>query len=124
MQFEAPRYIRANPQKVHGRKAQRRAAALQAMTGARLFAAGMVSTTTEAAACTGSNWVNVHVAAIILRAENQALIDQVLAGEIPLLRAAKKAKRVANLVSAYRAASEADIVQAAKIVGTMLVAAE
>jgi hypothetical protein len=124
MQFETTRYIKANTSKVHRRRALRQTAALRAMTGARLFAAGMVDSIAEAAVSVGSNRANVHAAVTLLKAENRTLVDQVLAGEVSLLRAAKQARRVADLVAAYRAASQADIIQAAKIVGPMLVAAE
>jgi hypothetical protein len=97
---------------------------LQAITGARLLAAGMARTIAEAAACTGSNLTYVHAAVILLKAENEILVNQVLVGRISLLRAAQQARRVADLVHAYRAASQADIIQAVKIVGPMLVAAE
>jgi hypothetical protein len=99
-------------------------AALRALTGARLLAAGMARTIAEAAACTGSNLTYVHAAVILLKAENEVLIGQVLASRISLPRAAQQAKRVADLIHAYRSASEADIIQAVKIVGPMLVAAE
>jgi hypothetical protein len=124
MQFETARYIKANTAKVHRRRALRQAAGLRAMTGARLFAAGMVDSIAAAAASVGSNRTNVHAAVTLLKAENRTLVDQVLAGGVSLLRAAKQIQRVADLVSAYRAASQSDIIQAARIVGPMLVAAE
>jgi hypothetical protein len=124
MQFETARDIGAKTPKVHRRCARRHSPALQAITGARLLAAGMARTIAEAAACTGSNLTYVHAAVILLKAENEILVNQVLVGRISLLRAAQQARRVADLVHAYRAASQADIIQAVKIVGPMLVAAE
>ena len=104
---------------------QRRRVALQAITGARLFAAGMVNSITKAAASVGSTPANVHAAVILLKAENQTLIAKVLAGDVSLMRAAKQARRVADLVAAYRAASEADIASAGRIINQpTLVAAE
>jgi hypothetical protein len=124
MQFEPRRYLKVPGLKVQRRHVRQQHAALQAITAARLLAAGMVRTIAEAAACTGSNLTYVHAAVILLKAENEILVNQVLAGRISLPRAAQKAKRVADLIHAYRAASEADIVQAVKIVGPMLIAAE
>ena len=106
------------------RQQQQSSAALRAITAARLLATGMVNTIAEAAACTGSNLTYVHAAVILLKAENEALINHVLAGKVSLLRAAKQVRRVADLVHADRTASQAEIIQAAKIVGPMLVAAE
>jgi hypothetical protein len=107
-----------------GRAHCRRLAALRAITGARLLAAGMVGNAATAALSVGSNLAYVYAAAVLLRAENEALLGQVLAGKISLLQAAKQAKRVADLVGAYRAASQAEIIEAVKIVGPMLIAAE
>jgi hypothetical protein len=125
MQFETARDIGAKTPKVHRRCARRHSPALQAITGARLLAAGMARTIAEAAACTGSNLTYVHAAVILLKAENEILVNQVLAGEISLPHAAQRVRHIAALIDAHRRASEADIIQAVKIIGRpMLVAAE
>ena len=90
------------------RVVQRQQIALRAVTGARLLATGMVRTVAEAAACTGSSPANVAAAVTIRRAEDHQLLEQVLAGQVSLLQAAKRAKRVAAIVEAYRGASEQD----------------
>jgi hypothetical protein len=100
-------------------------AALKAITAARLLAAGMLPTINVAAASCGSNPLYVRAAVILLKAENSNLLEQTLCGRISLLRAAKQVKRVAALVDAYRRASESDLVQAARVVGSVFaIAAE
>jgi hypothetical protein len=125
MQFEPRRYLKVPGLKVQRRHVRQQHAALQAITAARLLAAGMVRTIAEAAACTGSNLTYVHAAVILLKAENEILVNQVLAGEISLPHAAQRVRHIAALIDAHRRASEADIIQAVKIIGRpMLVAAE
>jgi len=100
-------------------------AVLKAVTAARLLAAGMVPTVNVAAASCGSNPLYVRAAVTLLKAENPDLLDQALHGRVSLLRAAQQVKRVAALVDAYRRATERDLIQAAKVVGsTFAVAAE
>jgi hypothetical protein len=124
MQFETARHIGAKTPKVYRRRARRRSAALQALTAARLLAAGMADSAVSAAAMTGSNPAYVGYAVTVLKVEDQVLISRILTGQVSLPRAAQQAKRVADLIHAYRSASEADIIQAVKIVGPVLVAAE
>jgi hypothetical protein len=60
----------------------------------------------------------VTAAAILLRSENTALLEQVLRGHVPLLAAAAQVRQVANLVTAYRAAKDADRIAFARTCGT------
>jgi hypothetical protein len=69
------------------------------------------------AARTGSTPAQVTAAMIIIKSEDQALLEQVLRGEVPLLTAAKRVKRVADLISAYRNATSEDLIKAAKVIG-------
>jgi hypothetical protein len=94
---------------------RRRRVALCAVTAVRRHAAGMESSIAEAAATTGSNSVYVRAAITILKSEDQSLLDQVLLGQIPLLMAAKQVRRVADIVAAYRNASEKDPINAARL---------
>jgi hypothetical protein len=95
-----------------------RAAVMRAVTAAKLYASGSASTITIAAASCGSSEIYVKAAIILLRAENAALLDRVLAGDIPLLRAAAQVRRVADLVAAYRCADGADRIAFMARVGT------
>jgi hypothetical protein len=69
------------------------------------------------AARTGSTPVQVTAAITILKSEDQVLLHQVLRGEVPLAVAAKRVKRLAALVSAYRNATDTDLIKAAKVIG-------
>jgi hypothetical protein len=89
-----------------------RAAVMRAVTAAKLYASGSVSTITIAAASCGS------AAITLLRAENAALLERVLTGDIPLLRAAAQTRRIADLVAAYRCADGADRVAFMRTCGT------
>ncbi len=65
----------------------------------------------------GSNLPYVSAASTLLQAENLDLIDQVFNEKIPLLEAAKRVRKRAELVRAYRKASPAGRVAFGKIVG-------
>jgi hypothetical protein len=95
-----------------------RAAVMRAVTAAKLYASGSASTITIAAARCGSSEIYVKAAIILLRAENAALLDRVLAGDIPLLRAAAQTRRIADLVAAYRCADGVDRVAFMRTCGT------
>ena len=95
-----------------------RAAAMRAVTAAKLYASGSASTITIAAASCGSSEAYVKAASILLRAENTVLLERVLRGDIPLLRAATQVKRVADLVAAYRCAGNTDRVAFMRVCGT------
>jgi hypothetical protein len=60
-----------------------------------------------------------YVAAVLvlLKAENEDLLNSVLLGDLPLLAAAAQARRVADLVSAYRHAQPEDLVALGRTVG-------
>jgi hypothetical protein len=89
-----------------------RAAALRAITAAKLYAAGAIPSLALAAASCGSNVQYVKAAVTLLKSE--ARLDSVLKGHIPLLGAATQAKRVADLVSAYRSANDQERVAFAR----------
>ena len=95
--------------------------ALRAVIAARLVASGQAGTAKVAAVCTNSAPAYVRAAVVVLKAEDEPLLDAVLRGEKSLLQAAKRARRVANLVNAYRAASDDDLVATAKILGGIIV---
>jgi hypothetical protein len=114
--------ILVNRQSILPRRAANNSrAALKAVTGARLWASGQAETPAVAAACSGSTPGYVRAAAVILKSEDEPLLDVVLRGEISLLKAAKQARRVANLINAYRNATRNDLVKVAKIVGCLVV---
>jgi shikimate kinase len=90
---------------------------LRALTAARLYSGGGITTLTKAAEACGSNVPYVQAAVVLLKAENETLLRRVLSGDIPVLVAASQAKRMADLVFAYRAASENDRVAFARTCG-------
>jgi hypothetical protein len=92
-------------------------AALRAVTAAKLYATGAISSLDNAAQACGSNRIYVKAATILLKAENEALLQRVLAGHERLLSAAKQAKRAADLIFAYRCADAADRVVFARTCG-------
>jgi len=93
------------------------AAALRAITAAKLYRSGELRTLAKAAEACGSNGKYVKAAAVLLKAEDETLRNRVLAGDEPLLAAAIKAKPIADLISAYRSANNADRVAFARICG-------
>jgi hypothetical protein len=106
---------------LRGRGLKNARAALRALTGARLLASGQAPNAVVAAACTGSSPTHVRAAVVVLKSEDESLLNCVLGGDMSLLAAAKMARRVAKLVSAYRGADEDDLTIAAKIIGRVLV---
>jgi hypothetical protein len=94
-----------------------RAAVVRALTGARIYLNGFVSTLAAAAYGCGSNVIYVRAAVIVLKSENTALLDQVLEGDLPLLEAARQVEQLGKLVAAYRGASAADRVAFARAIG-------
>jgi hypothetical protein len=125
MQFETARDIGAKTPKVYHRpQTRQQRVARAALTAARLLAAGMIRSVAEAADSTGSTHLYVRHAVVVLKAEDDDLIQRVYAGQIPLPQAAKQAKRVADLIHAHRVATSSDLVKAARVLGSMLVAAE
>jgi hypothetical protein len=94
-----------------------RAAAVRAFTGARLLAQGQVSSVLKAARACGSNPQYVAAAQTLLTCEDTALLKSVLSGEVGLLYAASAARRVSDLVGAYRRAYPSEIANFGRIVG-------
>jgi hypothetical protein len=95
----------------------RRAAVLRALTAARLYSSGSIPSLANAAEACGSNHIYVKAATVLLKAENETLLQHVLVGDEGLLAAARQARRTANLISAYRSASHADRVVFARTCG-------
>jgi hypothetical protein len=84
----------------------RRAAAVRAITAARLYTRGEIPCLRTAAEACGSNAPYVKAATVLIKSENTILLDRVLTGQVSLLTAAAQVRRVADLVDAYRCASE------------------
>jgi hypothetical protein len=93
------------------------AAVVRALTAARLYRNGAVSTLVKAAEACGSNVAYVRAAATLLKADNASLIHDVLRGRVPLLAAAAEAQRLVNLITAYKAAKDPDRVAFARACG-------
>jgi hypothetical protein len=96
---------------------QQRAAVLRAVTAAKIYLDGTLPTLAAAAIACGSNVHYVGAAVTLLKSENGVLLGRVLRGAMPLLAAAREAKRVASLVSAYREASADDLVVFTRVIG-------
>jgi hypothetical protein len=92
----------------------KRAAALRAFTAATLYASGSAPSVAAAAVCCGSCVQYVRAAVILQRSENTSLIKEVVAGRVDLQRAGAQARRVADLISAYRRAADEDRVSFAR----------
>jgi hypothetical protein len=116
------------PPKVEGRKRPRhrrrrqmvdgqRAAVLRALTAARLSERSECKSHAQAARACGSNPKYVAAAQILLKAENTALLERVVAGEVGLLEAADACRRVSALVQAYRNAMPNDVVAFTRTIG-------
>jgi hypothetical protein len=95
----------------------KRAAATRAFTGARLYLNGAVPTLAAAADSTGSNVAYVQAAIVLLKADNASLVSDVLAGRVSILQAARSARRLVDLVTAYREAKDPDRVAFARACG-------
>ena len=95
-----------------------RAAVMRAITAAKLYLNKTIPRLGLAAEFCGSNTAYVTAAAILLRSENATLLEQVGVGQVPLLKAAARVKQIANLVTAYRTAADADRVAFARTCGT------
>jgi hypothetical protein len=94
-----------------------RMAAVRAITAARLYLSKSAPTQIAAAERCGSGVVYVRAAVTLLQSENATLINEVIAGRVPILFAAKQMRRLAGLVAAYRTASATDRVQFAHAIG-------
>ena len=80
-------------------------AALRALTAAVQYLNGEVPTLGAAVAACGSNVHYVAAAVVLIKANDTALITQVLNGSVPLLRAAKSVEQAVRLVEAFSASS-------------------
>jgi hypothetical protein len=105
--------VRRSPRR-HFRHGQR-AAVRRALTAAKLYSSGAITSIAKAAESCGSNSIYVKAVTVLLKAENAALLDRVLAGHEPLLGAAQQAQRTADLVAAYRSANPADRIAFARV---------
>jgi hypothetical protein len=94
-----------------------RAAALRAVTAARLYLAGTIPNLLKAAESCGSNVCYVRAAIAVLRSENAVLLDRVLRGHVSILAAANRVRRVVALLAAYQAADEQDHVASFRVLG-------
>jgi hypothetical protein len=93
------------------------AAALRAITAARLYLSGAIPNLVKAAESCGSNVDYVRAAIVVLRSENSVLLDHVLRGHVPLLAAASQVRRLVDLLAAYRAADAKDHVASFRVLG-------
>jgi hypothetical protein len=98
----------------HGRCA----AAVRALTGAKLLLKGEMPNLVMAAEATGSNPGYIAFMIIVLQSEDHVLLHDVLAGMISLHKAAKWAKPVADLVVAHRRANASELARYGRAVGT------
>jgi hypothetical protein len=97
----------------HGRCA----AVVRAITAARLYLKGEVPSLADAAEACGSNSHYVKAAITLIKSEDNALLNRVLAGHVGLLAAATEMKPRAKLLESYRAATTEDRVAFARAVG-------
>jgi hypothetical protein len=98
------------------RYGQRRAVN-RALTAARLYLNKAVPTLEAAAEACGSNVAYVQAAIILLKANNESLVQDVRIGRVPILGAAREAQRLVKLISAYRGAKDPDRVAFARACG-------
>jgi hypothetical protein len=90
---------------------------VRAITAARLYASGAVPTLAAAAIACGSSVPYVAAGVTLLKSEDSGLLDRALRGAMPLLVAARGARRVARLISAYRGALSDDLVTFTRTIG-------
>jgi hypothetical protein len=84
-------------------------AAVRAIAAAESYLQQEFMTLEGAAIRHGSSVAYVRAAVILLKSENQQLIDQVLRGELLILEAAKLMVQFVKLVAAHRAATPANL---------------
>lgn len=95
----------------------RRLAAVRAYFAAHAYLERRVPSLTAAAESCGASLHYVQAMIVLVKAENTSLLKRVLAGEVPVLAAAKQTKQLARLVDAYRNASADEKVAFARAVG-------
>jgi hypothetical protein len=100
----------------HFRHGQRMAA-VRAITAAQLYLGKSAPSLRAAAERCGSGVVYVRAAVTLLQSENATLINEVIAGRVPILCAARQIQQVAKLVASYRQATASDRVQFAHAIG-------
>jgi hypothetical protein len=108
----------------HKRRAYRRqirdgirSAALRAFTGARLLQREEFPSLAQAARACGSTPAYVAAALIIVKSESTEVRQAVLTGQLSLLEAARLVRESAELVAAYRAASQFDRMMLGRVIG-------
>jgi hypothetical protein len=108
----------------HKRRAYRRqirygirGAALRAFTAARLLQREDFRSLAQAARACGSTPVYVAAALIVIKSEGTEIRQAVLDGRLSLLEAARLVRKSAELVAAYRAASQFDRVMLGRVIG-------
>jgi hypothetical protein len=94
-----------------------RAAALRAITAAKLYLRGEFPSIAIAAESCGANTTYVQAAMVLIRAGNKNVLDGVLHGHLPLLGAAEELRGMVDLVEAYRRARQQDLARAARVDG-------
>ena len=106
----SPPKIQPKPYRRRGRRMRHGvcAAALHAVTAARLYLSGAILDLLKASESCGSNPTYVSAAIVVLRSENAGLLEHVPRGHIPLLAAANQVRRLVDLVRAYRASDQND----------------
>ena len=92
---------------------------MRAVTGASILLGLAVKASSQksAAEMVGSSRRYVEAAVWVLQAEDPQLLANVLAGREPLLSAAVKVRRRANLIVAYRKANSEDRAAAGPTIG-------
>lgn len=103
-----PRLILPRPKKRKNRLNGYCLPALRAITGARGYLTGTFPTLAVAAASCGSHKDSIGAAVVILKAEDGALLADVLAGRKPLLATAKSMTSAVSLIDAFRKASNVE----------------
>ena len=95
----------------HSHARRHHAAALRALTGAKLRLGLPVVPRTlhEAATLVASSPSYIEAATVLLQSDDQTLIKQVLRGNVCLLEAAARVKPRVRLVKAYREATPGDL---------------
>jgi hypothetical protein len=96
-----------------------RAAVLRAVTSASILLGRPIKASSQARAAElcGANVQYVEAAVWLLQAEDSALIADVLAGRISLLKAAAKVRRRSRLIAAYQDATADDRAAFGEVVG-------
>jgi hypothetical protein len=97
----------AQPYRPRGRRMRdgQCAAALRAITAAQGYLSGTFPTLNTAANCCGSNAAYVAAAVTVLKADDAALIGDVLQGAVPLMKAAASVSNAVRMIEAFKKGS-------------------